>query len=193
MILKKDGLLWKIAFGWRNIELVATQTDLCRFVWQLLGGICVWGIRILFCLVVLGLSTVIAVFFGNRVSFAKEGPFVPYPLPRVKGVRILPIYPIGLLWLVFSVYWTISTGQSSLDKNSSWLNGFTSVTLDGLALGAAIVLLAGIAYLIHLCGSALSASLNHLKEKIKNSEMIKVVKARIQSFKDGTCVHIKFE
>lgn len=208
MKLKKGGLLWKIAYGWRKfldckVSSIPEQTDLCQFVRHVVFGFLL-GWPSAFVLLVLSVfaifivtvvCSIISLFFGHYVSFSgKKGDelFKEYPLPTIHGIRIVPIYPLALAWIIHVVYKLPTVIKE--DKLQEGFYGQMVVITSG-AVG--LVLIAGLLMCtIYLCKALSSVCTERgrlVRGWFEGSEFFMVCRARVQSFKDGTCVRIKFE
>lgn len=68
----------------------------------------IWPLVIVASVVTIGslvLASLFGAFVGYRIRLGKPSSFVPFPLPKIAGVRILPIYLVGIAALPFGIMW----------------------------------------------------------------------------------------
>lgn len=154
MKIKKDSLLFKIAYGHFFAERVPQKTSLCRLFWRIIISILLaWPIEIIVnCFLwIVGVfifppvATFICFWFGFRpdrrilwLRFCKEEKFscmVRYQLPKIKGCEIFPVYFLTIGWIVYSFVHLIS---SNIQLPDTLFNQATEMTA-GIVIFASIV------------------------------------------------------
>lgn len=202
MTLKKSGILWLIAYGWRvksgiGKHRIPDHTDLCRFARHVLAGLFMWPLlHVLF----VGLFTfawIISLWFGMRPDASDEQVlFKPYPLPTICGFRILPIYSV-LAWGI--VWWLVVSFGFANDLMSSPPAGELSEVQCFQLFTVFITttcVVAAICYGLYRCLRpfvVLGPKIAWLPRVPFNPEWLKVLKAYTRSFKERTCMLINFE
>ncbi len=209
MKIKKTGWLWRVAYGWRvkcdiGKNKIPEKTDLCHFARAFLRGLFMWPTLFLI-YVVLGSGLHFVLFcFGGRPDL--EGPdiYKPIWMPRIRGVRIVPVYLMVAAWVLFSLRQTkqIVQGPILTDITSNQVLQVITTMVFGLlcVCGLAFKLAPPAFRLVdramkHVPFPACSLELPRLPKlaRPKTPEWWTVAKAYGKSFKDKTCVLVTFE
>lgn len=180
MEINKNGLLYKIAYGW-SPSFSPSQTNLCRFFWRVVFSLLVvwplYGIAILLVFLFINMFFLIGFFFGCHPT-TKE-PFAPYrKWPTIKGYRILPVY---LVLFAAIAYWHQALWNALV---WTWTKPVTGVwdaaTLNiniGFAVVGSVVLIGLVSYGIY---------------KFQDTDAAKLLKAYLKAKKEKMCPIVRF-
>lgn len=186
MQLKKKGLVFSVAYGWKEKERVPEKVSLCRLFWAFWKGLLiVWPGILLLMGVVFGLVFTVGILFGRRPTIfeddekkvGKSAVMMKYEYwPTIRGFRPLPIH----LAIVYVVY---VMGKTELP------NFISGTRHMAITLGRFIVSSSGLIFWEVMLGISI---LLWLWFRFPKTEVGRVVVGFVKAKKDKICPQVEF-
>lgn len=154
MHLKKKGLVYNVAYGWKDDNKRPEKASLCRLFWAFLKGLFLaWPGVLLMMTIFYGLTFTIGGIFGKRPPIFKgeeekmgnEDVLVRYEhWPTIRGFRPLPIHLV-IIYVAYKLITTMVPGIIAAAGHKAVALAKFSVSSSGLifweiVLGVSILL-----------------------------------------------------
>ncbi len=195
--IRREGLLFQLAYGWSNDEKKVSEVSLCKLVWRLPLGVPLFAFA----------AILLAVYYGilvpanflvarrpddNRNSETMFKPFERWPL-QIKGHRVWPLWPlllVGLLgFLAMNLEaapvqavagWALTLMPSTLSWALVWEATLNALVVAGLAGYSMIIILL-------MAIGVFWAIPSVLRQGLRELEFVRLFVAWMKARKEGLC------
>ncbi len=168
--------LWTFYFRQLGID-IPKQISLCRYFWEMVWTVCVRLPFMVVGAIIMGVVWLVATLLAPLFGYLPKRELLEYKeygLPKVRGHKLLPIYPVlaGLLvwWSYVAIPESANKPLHELEGGAAWykafLFGVAAVSVSGLFVWA--------------------------KTKIEESESWRLLQAFLKAKKERVCPILEF-